>query len=781
MADKRLRLIVEAVTSSAQANLKSLSHSIEQLGAQGAKGAGDLGDLQQRANRLLGETQRLGQEAKELGRDMEASAQGTEAWSAATSAAADAAVMLGAGFALLKLGEKVLDFTRAAAAAQALETGFDKLASRGQVDSQLLLESLDKAAKGTVSDYDLMKEANEAWYLGITKNTDQYVDLMKIAEERSKDLGISTLEYWQRLTSALSSGYSISLRQLGIVIDMDRAYENYAVKIGTVADELDEQERAQARVEAAIVSGASSIADWESAEEDATTATQQFDAATANLAATIKEDLLPVLVPAINWIAQGLQGIDAGIAGQNEAFAQLVKTTGSVAAAEEEFAKRITIASQGMIDGAEAARQAHTAMLDYKIDLIGIDKGIQEDIRAMRMAENATIDWGKTIQDNTKDLEELAKAQKKAADIWGDYGRSVAQENWQMARRVADAQFSAGQAAERAAYDLYKIQRDAGDRTGDLMANAAIRDEADTARHYAKLRYMKQDLNDALADMDWDYQRERSDIIEKAPWWIRYALTAEYAQRERITASGDAKALEQYDEYLNERIKAIDPAYAIELDKIEDQHEHKEDIEERETRQALDRAKDGWNIQQREQAQAMDRQLFELGRDLGYQLDEWHFHQAQREESERHSMENIITDHEHSLSVLWDNTQRKLAELPSLYKHYGYENWVQFIKGWTDGQADYPQTINAPAGGGGAGGSMRRYQAGAWDIPRNELAYLHKGEMVLPAGMAQQVREVGGPITINLNLGGGYSPYQGQQIAAQIATELGQGIRRSYR
>jgi trehalose/maltose hydrolase-like predicted phosphorylase len=37
-----------------------------------------------------------------------------------------------------------------------------------------------------------------------------------------------------------------------------------------------------------------------------------------------------------------------------------------------------------------------------------------------------------------------------------------------------------------------------------------------------------------------------------------------------------------------------------------------------------------------------------------------------------------------------------------------------------------------------------RYAAGAWDVPNNQLAYLHRGEMVVPAKPAEQFRQGGG-------------------------------------
>lgn len=58
------------------------------------------------------------------------------------------------------------------------------------------------------------------------------------------------------------------------------------------------------------------------------------------------------------------------------------------------------------------------------------------------------------------------------------------------------------------------------------------------------------------------------------------------------------------------------------------------------------------------------------------------------------------------------------------------------------------ETMGQLPGGGGV-----QRQAGAWKIPRNELAFLHAGEMVIPAPQAEQVRQGGGfnVETLNFN------------------------------
>lgn len=745
MADKRLRLIVEAVTSQAQQAIRSFGNQL--------RGFGD-----------------------EASRNLEKPTKAAEGVGAQLGTLATAAAVFGAAIIThyARMAASTID-SMAEMAAKNLELGegFRMVAARMGIDADDLVKRLQDAARGTIGAYQTMGLAIKALDLGIGASTDDLVKLMEIAHVRAKRYGMSTAEAFQLLIDGISSGRPMMLRHLGFLADTEKAYEAIARSMGKDADELTLLQQKQAVYQAILQTGQPDIEAWVTTVDDAGDAFARNEVATARLRQELGERFLPTVVTvkeAMTGLLTVMLQMENPITREQTVFAELVKTTGSVAAATEAFAKNIEIGSQGLIDHEQALVQAGKAATLYTNALIGAPWGkMYQDSARARMAIQEV---GDTSEETATDLEALAKAQKQASDIMADYGRSVAQEEWQMARRVADAQFSMTQAAENAALDLYKIQRDGADRSGDLLAAAAIRDEADTARHYANLRYMKQDLNDSLADMDWDYQRERSDIMEKAPWWIRYALSAEYAQRERIAATGDAKALEQYDEYLNERIKAIDPAYAIELDKLEEQHEHAEDIENREAGQSLERAKEDWQIQQREQDRAMNQQFYELDRQLGYQLDEWRFHDAQRLESERNSMANLITEHAHSLDVLWTNTQAKLADIAGLWEVYGREAMEKWITGM--------DSVPWPSKEGQLSLKGAGYQRGLEYVPRTMPVVVHKGESILPAGEAAQYRQ-GGAITINLTVGGAWSPYQGQQIAAQIATELGQGIRRSYR
>jgi hypothetical protein len=393
-----------------------------------------------------------------------------------------------------------------------------------------------------------------------------------------------------------------------------------------------------------------------------------------------------------------------------------------------------------------------------------------------------TEELTKAEKDNAQATKEVTSEARRAADSWHDYYTAVSREGIQFTNRMGELQFRQTQAAEDAAFRLDEIERDAAQQREDLLAKQWLDEEDELEKHQMKMRWMYEDHLDALRDLEYDHQQDRKELLEQAPWWVRYALQKEFAERERIARTGDKKALAEYDAALNKRIEAIDPAYAKELRQLDQRYKHEKQIETRENKQALRRDQEQFNQENRAQQRQLDYQLRVIERELEDQRRAWEFHDRQRRENEARAMDELITQHNQKLDQLWEDTNYKLSQLPNLYYQYGYQNAVKYTQGWEDAQhGSQPNAGELPTGDGGAG--PKRHQAGAWMIPHNELALLHRGEMVIPAGPAERIREGGlGGITIGeLHLHGNYTPFLARKMAKELADQLGPMINQRSR
>lgn len=118
--------------------------------------------------------------------------------------------------------------------------------------SVAVLESARKSTLGMVSALDLMKIANEGaakQIPGFTQNLDKIAEL---GARMANALGTDTKGAIEKVTQAFATASNEQLRQIGIVIDQDRAYKDYAKSIGQTADVLSDAQKVEARQLAAM-------------------------------------------------------------------------------------------------------------------------------------------------------------------------------------------------------------------------------------------------------------------------------------------------------------------------------------------------------------------------------------------------------------------------------------------------------------------------------------------------------------------------------------------------
>jgi hypothetical protein len=169
------------------------------------------------------------------------------------------------------------------------------------------LSKFREATDGTVSDIDLMIQANNALLLGIVENDEQFADLIDSAQRLAKAVGQDALFGIESLTTGIGRQSKLMLDNLGIVLDTNLAYEKFAEANGKAVKDLDENERKQAFVQAALESTRSKVAQLGDEQLDVIDATNQLSVAFENLQVSVGkqlqdeiETLFPVLKDLLN-------------------------------------------------------------------------------------------------------------------------------------------------------------------------------------------------------------------------------------------------------------------------------------------------------------------------------------------------------------------------------------------------------------------------------------------------------------------------------------------------
>ena len=120
--------------------------------------------------------------------------------------------------------------------------GFTALTGTIQ-NSGNVLTQLREATDGTVDSLDLMTQANNAMLLGVVKSDKQLAKLFDTAQRLGKVMGLDTVKSIESLVTGMGRQSKLMLDNLGIMIDLDTAYQNFANANGITADSLDETQK----------------------------------------------------------------------------------------------------------------------------------------------------------------------------------------------------------------------------------------------------------------------------------------------------------------------------------------------------------------------------------------------------------------------------------------------------------------------------------------------------------------------------------------------------------
>jgi len=203
---------------------------------------------------------------------------------------------LGFGFANLMTSATIAltDFVKdGVKQALLFERGFKSLELQTGQTADSLIKDLKKASDGMISSLNLVQTANKALALGISQN--QLPELMEVATARAKIMGISATQAFEDISIGIGRQSKLILDNLGIILDLDKSYENYAKTVGKTVGELTEFEKKQAITNGIISESGSLMKAMESATDDTLTKIEQFKASLSDLAQNTGTETLNIL------------------------------------------------------------------------------------------------------------------------------------------------------------------------------------------------------------------------------------------------------------------------------------------------------------------------------------------------------------------------------------------------------------------------------------------------------------------------------------------------------
>ena len=146
---------------------------------------------------------------------------------------------------------QIIKFGKEAAKIDSMKTAFVSLTG-GVGSASIALDKLQEATNGTMSQFDLFQQANNAMILGVSKNSDEMAEMFDIAQRLGRALGKDTASSVESLITGIGRQSRLMLDNIGIIVKADEAYESYARKIGKSKDSLTDAEKKQAFMNATL-------------------------------------------------------------------------------------------------------------------------------------------------------------------------------------------------------------------------------------------------------------------------------------------------------------------------------------------------------------------------------------------------------------------------------------------------------------------------------------------------------------------------------------------------
>jgi hypothetical protein len=195
--------------------------------------------------------------------------------------------------------KKVWDFSKEGAGNIRIANQFRDAMQEIGVNADVLIAKLMEVADHTVDDEALMQTATRAFTNELVGSQDELVSLFEVARAASVRFGGDTAEAFERIAEATEVGTARSLKQVGIVVDFDKAHKELAKSLGKTVDQLTVQEMKQARLNVVLEAGAALVAKVGDSADDQLTKIQQLENGVGELLDGFKELAATVVVDVI--------------------------------------------------------------------------------------------------------------------------------------------------------------------------------------------------------------------------------------------------------------------------------------------------------------------------------------------------------------------------------------------------------------------------------------------------------------------------------------------------
>jgi hypothetical protein len=296
---------------------------------------------------------------------------------------------------LLKVGAAIIavkqgfDFAEQAAKFDQAEQAFANVATSFGANSKQMIDDLKAMSGETLSTAEIMQSAGNAMILGIP--ADRLSKMMEIARASARITGQSVQKSFEDIAIGVGRGSKMILDNLGILIDVDKANQDYARSLGKTTKELTDAERKTAFLNATMKAGQGIIDRVGVRTLTTAEAFEKFKATLADLQIVAGKILISIgsaLSAVFNTIGSGitraLELVFKGIAKLNS-LAQKIPFL------SDDTRKQMQARQDDLLNTANAWKQVSIDMAGNALQSVEVSKAIFREKEALDGTREAAI------------------------------------------------------------------------------------------------------------------------------------------------------------------------------------------------------------------------------------------------------------------------------------------------------------------------------------------------------------------------------------------------------
>lgn len=238
---------------------------------------------------------------------------------------------------------------------QGLIDSFERLTGSINVSANALLTHLRMAARGTISDMELLRMANVALAGATGEFATQFAerlpDILKIAGAQARATGQDIDFLFQSLITGIKRGSPMLIDNTGLVLRVEAANQAYADSIGVTVEALTAEQKQIALLNAVIESGTNAMNTFGEVQDTTSNKVARFGTFITNIFDKISLQLQPLFRALLDGVNTFLSGIAQFIQSAGPYIAALVQ-------AIVEALRPLFSAVEGWAEGMNSAQAA---------------------------------------------------------------------------------------------------------------------------------------------------------------------------------------------------------------------------------------------------------------------------------------------------------------------------------------------------------------------------------------------------------------------------------------